>query len=312
MKKYCLIFLVLALTGNIYAQDLRKYQKIVTQERQRDILSYVADDMTEGRESGGRGNDIVRNYIVRTFRNLGLKPVNWSYTQSFCYTDTVAVRNVLGCLPASVPSDEYIVVGAHYDHLGKLHGRVYNGADDNASGVTALISLAEMFSAMKKDGAGPRKNIIFVAFDGKELDMCGSEYFVKHLAGLPGKMVCAVNMDILGTSLVPTGDDRNYMMAIGEETLPEKYRGHLRYAGRWNYKMDLTLSFYGSGEFTKLIYRTGDQQNFAEAGIPAVLFTSGFHQHTYKPTDKIDIIDFEILKNRTDVIFDFINYLCGY
>ncbi len=317
MKKSCAILLWLALCLLFVmpvsrAQSLRPYENLVRVQEEEQIVSYLAHDLTEGRASGTKGKDLAEHFIVEQFRALGLKPWHWTYTQSFNYRDSIVLRNVVGLLPASVPTDEYIVVGAHYDHLGKLGHSIYPGADDNASGVTALLSLARMFAAMKLDGVGPRKNLLFVAFDGKELDLAGSRYFVRHMDIPTSKVTAMVNMDMLGTDLVPPHRNREYLIALGENTLPESYRGYLSYlCTRTLYKMDLDLTFYGSRDFTKMMYETSDQHPFAKTGIPAVMFTSAFHQHTYKKTDRPDIIDYALLRKRTLVIFNFINRLCA-
>ena len=276
------------------------------------LLEILADEKTEGRASGTAGKELAEHFLVEQFRAIGLKPWEWAYTQSFKYQDSIIVRNVIGFLPASVPTDEYIVVGAHYDHLGKLGHTVYPGADDNASGVTALLSLARMFTAMKADGKGPRKNLLFVAFDGKELNLAGSRYFVRDLSVPRSRITAMLNMDMLGTDLVPPRRNRDYLFAIGENTLPESYQGYLNYiCARAFYKLDLDLTFYGSRSFSKMMYETSDQYPFARAGIPAVLFTSAFHEHTYKKTDTPAIIDYALLRKRTMVIFNFINRLCA-
>ena len=293
------------------AQDLRPYERLLQQADMQRDLEYIASDEVEGRESGSPGRMMVERYIVGRFKALGLKPWNWSYTQSVPLSDSVVMRNVVGWIPAVRPSDEYIIIGAHYDHIGKLAGRIYNGADDNASGVTVMLSLAQLFSAMKADGAGPRKNLIFIAFDGKEHNLGGSTYFVRTLE-IPRKQItCAVNMDMIGTHLVPPGVNDSYMFALGENTLKECYRGYLEYICRKPlYKMDLDLTFYGSRNFYQMMYETSDQHPFVRAGIPAVLFTSAFHEHTYRPTDDVDIIDFPLLRRRTLVIFNFVARLC--
>jgi len=317
MRKTCAILSVLWVllfpsAHEVSAQSLRKYENLIGIEAERSVLEHLAHEMTEGRASGTDGKALAEHFLVGQFRSIGLKPWNWHYTQSFKFEDSIAIRNVVGLLPASIPTDEYIVIGAHYDHLGRLGHSVYPGADDNASGVTALLSLARMFVAMKADGAGPRKNLLFVAFDGKELDMAGSRYFVRHLSVPREKITAMVNIDMLGTDLVPPHKNREYLFAIGEDTLPETYRGYLSYlCRRAFYKMDLDLTFYGSRDFSRMMYQTSDQHPFARAGIPAVLFTSAFHQHTYKKTDTPDIIDYPLLRKRTMVIFNFIHRLCA-
>lgn len=317
MRKTCAILSVL-LANLLFAvfpasaQTLYKYENLTGTEEMRRTVEYLAHDMTEGRASGTTGKAFAEHFLVEQFRAIGLKPWNWTYTQSFKFKDSIPVRNVIGLLPASVPSDEFIIIGAHYDHLGRLGHSVYPGADDNASGVTALLSLAKMFAAMKADGAGPRKNLLFIAFDGKELDMAGSRYFVRHMTVPKSKVTAMVNLDMLGTDLVPPHKNREYLFAIGEETLPECYQGYLSYICRRTlFKMDLDLSFYGSRDFRKMMYQTSDQHPFARAGIPAILFTSAFHEHTYKKSDTPKIIDYALLRKRTLVIFNFINRLCA-
>ncbi|NMB36768.1 MAG: M28 family peptidase [Bacteroidales bacterium] len=313
MKKFALSILFLLTASLLFSQVLSKYEQKLYRGKQQEILSHIADDMAQGRASGTIGKQAIEQYIVRRFREYGLKPYNWHYIQSARYNDSIITRNVVGVIPAAVPTDKYVVIGAHYDHIGEINGIIYNGADDNASGVTALINLAEMFSAMKKDGNGPGKNIIFVAFDGKEFNMCGSDHFVKNLPFPARNITCMVNMDMIGTDLEPVGFRREYLIALGEERLDPKYRGILGYLSRSKkYEMDLDLTYYGSKDFTRLFYRMSDQHSFAKAGIPALLFTSGIHKHTYKPSDLPEIINYDVLRKRTLLIFNFIFRVCEY
>ena len=127
------------------------------------------------------------------------------------------------------------------------------------------------------------------------------------------KVITSVTaLDMLGTDLVPPRRNREYLFAIGENTLPPSYQGYLSYiCARAFYKLDLDLSFYGSRTFYKMMEETSDQYPFARAGIPAILFTSAFHEHTYKKTDTPAIIDYPLLRKRTMAIFNFINRLCA-
>lgn len=307
-----ILFVALLPTPLSQAQSLRAYENLVTADQLRSTVEYLAHDMAEGRAAGTPGKTLAEHYLVEQFRSIGLVPWNWNYTQSFSYEDSIAIRNVVGLLPAIVSTDEYIVIGAHYDHLGKLGHTIYPGADDNASGVAAMLSIARMFMAMKAEGRGPRKNLLFVAFDGKELDMAGSRYFVRHLSIPKSRITAMVNLDMLGTDLVPPRSNPEYLFAIGESSLPAQYQGYLAYAcSRAFHRLDLDLTFYGSRNFSKMMYETSDQHPFARAGIPAILFTSAFHDHTYKKTDTPAIINYPLLRKRTVVIFNFINRLCA-
>ncbi len=310
MKKSLTCLLLALFSTLLSAQGYRYCEELLTEKSLVNTVSFLADDFNTGRASGTEGNSRAEQFITSRFRQLGLKPFNWTYTSSFRYRDSITLRNVAGLVPASVPSDEYIIVSAHYDHLGEIKGTIYNGADDNASGVAAMLALAEMYSRMKADGRGPLKNMIFVAFDGKELNLAGSKHFVKNLPVPAGKVVADINLDILGTDLVPTGRNREYIMAIDGGTMPSSCGENLRrICFRSDYRMDVCLTFYGSEKFTRMVYRNGDHASFTKAGIPAVFFTSGFHQHTLKASDDTDIIDFPLLRKRTLVIFNYINYL---
>ena len=309
-KKILLIFLIFC-ASIAYAQNYGFFGSLVSQEEQVADVSFLSCDDAQGRATGSIGNITSAIYIADRFRDLGLAPVNWSYTQSSRYNDTLIMRNVLGILPSSVNSDEYVIVSAHYDHLGNINGRIYNGADDNASGVAVMLSLAGAFKRMKDMGVPLGRNIIFVAFDGKELSMGGSRYFVDHLPVPRNKIVCDVNIDMIGTDLVPPGKNREYLIEVGEETLPDRYRGTLfRICSSNPYRMQLDQSFYGSRDFRKLFYGMSDQISFSRAGIPAVVFSSAFHDHTYKITDKKEIINFPLMYKRTMVILQFVKMLC--
>lgn len=311
MPKKSLTILLLFVSLLSRAQGFGYYGSLIEPDDQKRMLSFFASEAASGRCSGSLGNAIVGQYVVDVFRECALIPVNWTYTQSLRHNDSTVVRNVLGILPSSIPSDEYVIVSAHYDHLGTIGGRIYAGADDNASGLAAMLSLAKGLSRYRREGGYLGKNIIFVAFDGKELNMCGSEYFVKNLPCPKNKILCDVNIDMLGTDLVPPGKEKEYIFEIGEETLPHAYRGRLStICFSSAYKMDLDQSFYGSRDFRKMFYSMSDQISFQKAGIPAVVFSSAFHHHTYKVTDTVEIINFPLLYKRTMLIFRFIVMVC--
>ncbi len=282
------------------------YEQIVYQAKQEKILSWLADDMSQGRATGTHASKWVADYIVDKFEQYGVMPLfGNSYYQHFMVDSTLRGRNVAGIVRSNVPSDEYVIICAHYDHIGVLNGFVYNGADDNASGVTALLNIADMFGTMKKTATGPGKNIVFVALDAKEHNMAGSKYFVDSLTIPKKNIICAINIDQIGSVIEPVHDnDTNFVIALGEKTLAKSRRGQLDFCNNY-FKIDLDVdhTFYGSKAFTDLYYQLSDQVSFRNAGIPAILFTSGFHRHTYKVSDDPCIISYPVLKKRTILIF---------
>lgn len=282
------------------------FEQMIYLKKQIRQLSFIADDCTQGRETGTWPNVMVAQYIKHSFESYGLsKYTNDSYYQPFIIDDNRRGVNIAGIVPSIIPSDKYVVISAHYDHLGVIKGNIYNGADDNASGVTALLNLAEMFGSMRKAKMGPDKNIIFVAFDAKELDMAGSQYFVNNLNIDKKKIICNINIDQIGTILQPIHQsDTNYVIILGENTLQNADRGKLDMCNKfYNLDLDIDYTFYGSKNFTEMCYKLSDQISFYNAKIPALYFTAGFNEHLYKTTDDENIISYPVLKKRTLLIF---------
>ena len=304
-------------TAALQAQERRRslgpytmYEQIVYQAKQERLMTWLAHDMNHGRATGTRDAARVARYIETHFRQYGLEPFcEGSFYQPLLADSASGTvgRNVIGFVPSAVPSDEYVLITAHYDHLGVLDGNIYNGADDNASGVTVLLNLADMFGTMKKTRTGPDKNIIFAALDAKELNMAGSKALVGRLQEreMTDSIICAINIDQIGTVLEPVHEaDTNFVIVLGENTLHKKHRGLIDMCNRYyNIGLDIDHTFYGSENFTRLFYQLSDQIVFHEAGIPALVFTSGFHRHTYKTTDDPDIISYPVMKKRTLLIF---------
>ena len=300
--------LMLLAAAVLQAQERRRslgpytmYEQIIYQAKQERLMTWLSHDMNHGRATGTRDAARVARYIETHFRQYGLEPFcEGSFYQPFpadSASGTVG-RNVIGFVPSAVPSDKYVIITAHYDHLGVLDGNIYNGADDNASGVTVLLNLADMFGTMKKTRTGPDKNIIFAALDAKELNMAGSKHFINHLSLGKDSIICAINIDQIGSVLEPVHEtDTSFVIVLGEQTLRRQDRGFIDMCNRYyNIGLDIDHTFYGSKNFTELFYQLSDQIVFHRAGIPALVFTSGFHRHTYKTTDDPDIISYPVMK----------------
>lgn len=180
---------------------------------QRDI-AYLADDRLEGRLTGTPGNDSAAAYIARRYSALNLKTPSPGYLQSFdalsaedAHLGRMTPRrsqNVIAIVPGSDARlrGEYIVIGAHYDHLGRstdfafdpeAKDAIRNGADDNASGTAAVMELARIFR-----GKPGKRSLMFVNFSGEELGLLGSHWFVEHSPIPLGSIALMVNFDMVG------------------------------------------------------------------------------------------------------------------
>lgn len=161
-------------------------------------LTALAHDSMEGRATGTPGGARARTFMERGFAERGLQPFGASYLQPFTFTRREATHegvNVIGLVRGTERPDRYIVVSAHYDHLGIRDGQIYNGADDNASGSAALLAMAEHFVRNP-----PRHSIIFAAFDAEEMGLQGARAFVAAPPVPRGAIVLNINMDMIGRS----------------------------------------------------------------------------------------------------------------
>lgn len=317
-----IFFLLLCLNAHAadsWTKEREKAKSLITHEKLAREVSFLTDSICQGRASGTRGSLEAAMWVRRKFKDAGLIGMTDSWAHGFSIGNGLRGHNVIGMLPGSrsIPCDKYIIVGAHYDHLGMLDGKMYPGADSNASGVTAMTSLAEMFGAMRKMGKIYSSNIIFVAFDAKEFDMKGSDalwdmiQYGRLRNPLTGetitkeKISLMVNIDQIGSSLAPVSKDRkDYIIMLGTSSLKKDKRELLH---RCNLEeeigMDISLDYYGSDSFTKIFYTLSDQKVFVENRLPAVLFTSGITMNNNKTWDRTENMDIDVYLKRIRLMY---------
>lgn len=296
----------------------RNAQNVLTEERLRNDIAFLSDSLCKGRRAGD--NTEAAFWIARRMAGFGLVPFNGSYSQSFTLPDGKVGHNILAMLPGT--SDNYIIVAAHYDHLGILGGKMFPGADSNASGVVAMLNLANMFRSMHKLGKNYSVNVIFVAFDAKELNMNGSQHFwdILNLGWIKNPVTGAaitkkdisvmVNIDQIGSTLSPLKSGRkDYLIMLPGKN--DYYGDMLRNCNsRLDIGLEISTDYYGSKDFTRLFYsRVSDQKVFINGKVPAVLFTSGITMNNNKPVDTVDTLDMSVLKKRIWLIFNWLDEL---
>ena len=164
------------------------YAGLITRDSLAAPIEFLADSARTGRETGTPGGADAARYIAARFEQYGLRPLgspnplkrSTTYLQPFYCTTRQQGKNVIGLLPATDPAcRDYIILSAHYDHLGTLKGVLYPGADCNASGVSVLLNIARTLSAMKAAGEGPDCHYIFVCYDAKEYSIYNSPAFAQ-------------------------------------------------------------------------------------------------------------------------------------
>lgn len=297
----------------------------ITPEKLKRQLEFLSDTLCQGRATGTRGSTEAAFWICRQFEKAGLKKFGSSYSRHFVTRNGVIGNNIIGMLPASrnntFISNRYVIVGAHYDHLGVLNGKLYPGADSNASGTVAMTSLAEMMSARQIGGKIYGNNIIFVAFDCKEMSRAGSENLWHLIESgqlsdpITGRTITRkdismmVNIDQIGSTLSPLHSDRkDYLIMLGSDSLPKIHRSTSTICNRmFALYLDLGFSYYGSKNFTDLFYRLSDQNIFIQNKIPAILFTSGITMNNNKTYDNVESLDIEVFQKRIFLIYHWID-----
>jgi Zn-dependent M28 family amino/carboxypeptidase len=236
---------------------------------------------------------ITASYLRKFFNKYGLsKFYSDTYTQSFIIDSLTNGRNIIGVIPSLYYSDEYILISAHYDHLGIIGGSIYNGADDNASGVASILTIVELYSQMRMNREGPKKNILVALYDAKESSMAGSKYFIDNLPIDPSKIKYSINIDQIGCTFSPPGENQDYILYLASKSIRYDIRRRIDMLNNFHQtKLEIDHSFYDSPAFYELFFKTSDQINSHNAGIPSIMFTSGIHMHTYKPTDRYYFIN---------------------
>ena len=232
-------------------------------------------------------------------QSVALKDVNARGAVAFKRTKK-QVKNVGAVVPGSGErAGEYVVVGAHYDHLGKgasgsfapFSNKIHYGADDNASGTTAMLKMAEHFAHAAKSGKPPARTLVFVAFTAEETGLLGSQHFVKHSPVPMDKVVAMLNLDMVGRV-------RQNKLSIGGVATAPSFEKILQKADEVS---PLTLSTMSKGGLGP-----SDHASFAMKKVPVIFFFSGLHPDYHRPTDVASKVNFkgidEVAKLGIDVV----------
>jgi len=327
LKTISHIFLTIAILvlaqGALAAQDKsskmvasgKNAERIVTSENLEAQVMYLCDTTFGGRGTATRGSVEAAFWIARRMETAGMMPLSGSWGQSFQVGEEVG-HNIVGFMPGTRTgkSESYIIVAAHYDSHGKMNGKVFPCADSNASGVVAMLTIADMFKEMKDLGRLYGCNVIFIASDGKERNSAGTKAFMDLLNSgkikdpvsqktIEHKQIkSAVVLDILGSSLEPMHRNRKDYLILLSNSGDKFYLSGMNSSQGIN--LDLGFDYYGSKNFTEMfLYRVGDQKVFHDNGIPVSLFTSGITMKTNKEIDDPESLDYEVFRKRVILIF---------
>ena len=219
-------------------------------------------------------------------------------------TVTLPASNVIGLLPGTDKKDEYVVISAHYDHVGKLNGVVYPGADDDGSGTVGIMEIAEAFVKAKAEGKGPRRSIIFLANSGEEKGLWGSEYYTDHPIYPLEKTSVNLNIDMIGRSDPDRKPDTlNYIYVVGDDKLSSDLKIISEAQNKKYTNLQLDYKYNDPNDKERIYYRS-DHYNFAKNGVPIIFYYDGMLRPDYhKPTDTPDKINYDLMQKRAQLVF---------
>lgn len=281
-------------------------QAEITENEIKDHILFLASEQNAGRYPGTKANRDVVSYIIKDFKKQGLLPLGKNYKQKFKARLRVDegvpekplanTCNVIAYLKGHDPllKEEYIILGAHYDHLGlggpssksDQRNTIYYGADDNASGTAALLEIAEKV-ASNKDLL--KRSVIFIAFGAEEQGLLGSQYFVDHPLVPLSQIKLMINMDMVGRL-----NSENHVYMNGAGTFP----GGVEFMQKLGESLSLTPVVHAGS------VGGSDHVSFFKKDISVLGIHTGAHPQYHRPEDTADLINIPGHKQVSDYIYD--------
>jgi hypothetical protein len=245
----------------------------------------IASDSMQGRQNNTAGSASAQNYLIQRLKSFAVgldpsRPGDEAFKQPFDLG-----TNVLAKIPGTDLANEYVILGAHYDHQGtscrtaKPADVICNGATDNGAGVAALLAIGSM---IKEHGA-PRRTVVLAAWDREEDGLLGSKYYTEHPLVPLAQTVAYINFDIQGANLLPSLQNTSF--AVGAETGGTTLTSVVQSAiGAGPLQTKLVSSIFGQGR--------SDYVNFTAVGIPNVFFSDSTGPCYHTAQDEVGVVDF--------------------
>lgn len=256
-------------------------------------VKFLSLDSLEGRRTGEKGGLLARDYVVNQFKKYNIAPLLEEYTQPFSFEGrrdkkTYEGANVLGLIKGTEHPEKHIVISAHYDHVGINNGEIYNGADDDASGTSAIIAVAEYLK-----NNPPKHSVVIAAFDAEEMGLRGAAHFLEAKTIAKENIVLNINLDMVGRNdnnelyVVGTNLYTQLQPSITDLELPESFKLSVGHDGLDGKQSWVTSSDHGP---------------FHRQEIPFLYFGVEDHKDYHKPTDDFEFIQPEFYAKAVTVI----------
>ncbi|OHX67787.1 M28 family peptidase [Flammeovirga pacifica] len=294
-----IVFILLLLSVSVWGQD-RKIDAVALLTNTR-ILS---SDYYQGRKTDTEGGRRARQFVSNKFRQIGLEviPGGPGIQQDFnfynkLYNLHAKGSNIIGYVKGELwedPREGCIIVGAHYDHLGVYEGNTYFGADDNASGVSAMFEIAKSFIDEK-----PQIPIVFISFDAEELQCAGSQYFVESNVIPHESIFLFVNMDMISIS-------DEYNLGVSGTHYYHEYKKFVVEAAQGK-MINMDFGHDKARDKENNWVESSDHSEFHKLNIPFIYFGVEEHEHYHRTTDTFDKINIGFFVEAAQSILNFID-----
>ncbi|PQJ82120.1 M28 family metallopeptidase [Polaribacter glomeratus] len=300
--------------NDVNVDQATKYGASITAEDLKTHLFIYASDEFEGRNTGEPGQKKAVEYLKNFYVTQKIEsaiggddyfqevPAEWlnKNTRRGNLKDS---ENVVAFIKGTEKPDEIVVISAHLDHEGIKDGKIYNGADDDGSGTVALLEIAQAFKMAADEGKGPKRSILFLHVTGEEKGLLGSKYYTENPLFPLANTVCDLNIDMVGrTDPKRKSENRNYIYLIGSDKLSTELHTISEEVNKKYTNIELDYTYNDENDPNRFYYRS-DHYNFAKHNIPIIFYFNGTHDDYHKPTDTPEKIEYDLLENRTRLVF---------
>lgn len=309
MKKVIYLFaFIMSSLALAQMEEAQVFGNSIEQQDLKELLYVYASDYFQGRETGTLGQKRAVTFLREFYQNRNISAAKGTedYFQNMELSikgKSVQTENVVAIIEGNTFPEENIIISSHLDHEGIKNGQIYNGADDDGSGSVALLEVAEAFKKAVEAGKGPKRSIIFLHVSGEEKGLLGSRYYTDNPLYPLANTIANLNIDMVGrTDPKRQSDNDNYVYLIGSDRLSSQLHEVSEEANSQTVNLELDYTFNAKDDPNRFYFRS-DHYNFAKNNIPVIFYFNGTHADYHKPTDTVEKIRFDLLEQRTRLIF---------